>query len=850
MTSSGLGPGSRGRWAAIGLRSLAAAIALGTIAVGCRTASRPAAPKADIVVTTPPQVASLNDLATAVARVLDDRRNEASATLPSPQGPPAQPPPQPRPLEVTPAPPKPSPPDVDRMSVDELSAVVEQILRSRQPADAPDQRPTPPGGEVAASPSPAAPAAPATDPLVELVARALREQRAAEPPPTGADRPAAPDPPPNAPAQDQPADDPDEATLRALVRLLRQQRDASTPGAGPASTAPPKPAPPPTAPAPKAGRPLTVEELTRAIEKLLRESQQPATPPAAIPPRSATPSASKSRVWAAGRPPVALARAGAAIPTVRMQSAEPDPVARAGASSLDPGRARVPPSDAELALAIARVLRARSRSIDPAVAKAGFEGSEAAEPPSKPAVPSSTVPPSTSSDTGALARRVAIAIKARRQAEAVRAPPLPTSQDVPRDPGEPASPGAFGVLPSSAPGGAGLGDPAGSIARGEAIAAGMGGDPFAFANPFEAGPSSACSTCGQVHAGSPGDGPGRPVCGASCYPFPAHSAVGRFFGELYQSICCPDPCYKPTWLPLANSAFFVDGIRPVTQQRIRYTGIFDLQAPDRNEFFFARADGNGPGPTPLAGRATVYRRGKGIHLRTRPFLPSVDINQVSLYTEAANADGTISAFVEIPYQTVQGGFYPFGARGSANLNAGTKSILFDSPPLQIAFQFRTYAPIGPVNRGLSNGHVTLEPSLIAALRLSDRTYLQAQLAEWIPLGGTPDYQGSILDYHFSLNHQIWQINPDIPLIGTLEYGGYSFQTGGYSTFAEGTEPGTPGTQLYTIRHSSSGGTYSNIATGLRMVVCNKIDFGAALAYPVGSPNWTNPQVVAEFRWRF
>jgi hypothetical protein len=538
-----------------------------------------------------------------------------------------------------------------------------------------------------------------------------------------------------------------------------------------------------------------------------------------------------------------------------MQSAEPEPVVRTRASSPDPGRARVPPSDAELALAIARVLRARSRSLDPAVVKAGLEGTDAgskgdaAGPPPRPPMPSSTDPAATPPDMVALARRVAIAIKARREAETGRAPPLSTPQDAPRAPGEAPSSGAFGVWPSSAPGGAWAVDPAGSIARGEAIADGVGGDPFAFANPFEAGPGPACSTCGQVHAGSPDDGPGRPGCGQSCYPFPAHTVVGEFFSELYQSICCPDPCYKPSWIALANSAFFVDGIRPVTQQRIRYTGTFDLQAPDRNEFFFARADGNGPGPTPLAGRAAVYHRGGGIHLLTRPFLPSVDINQVSLYTEAANADGTISAFVEIPYQTVQSGFYPFGS-GFGNLNAGTKSILFDSPLLQLAFQFRTYAPIGPVNRGLANGHVSLEPSLIAALRLNDRTYLQAQLAQWIPLGGTPDYQGSILDYHFSLNHQIWQINPDIPLMGTLEYGGYSFQTGGYSTFAYGTEPGTAGTQLYTIRHSSSGGTYSNIATGLRMVVCNKIDFGVALAYPIGSPNWTNPQVVAEFRWRF
>ena len=88
------------------------------------------------------------------------------------------------------------------------------------------------------------------------------------------------------------------------------------------------------------------------------------------------------------------------------------------------------------------------------------------------------------------------------------------------------------------------------------------------------------------------------------------------------------------------------------------------------------------------------------------------------------------------------------------------------------------------------------------------------------------------------------------LIGTLEFSGYSFQTGGYTTFAYGTEPGSASTQLFGVRHSSSGGTYFNLGTGLRLVVCNKVDLGVPLAYPLSSPNWTNPEVLAEFRWRF
>ena len=47
---------------------------------------------------------------------------------------------------------------------------------------------------------------------------------------------------------------------------------------------------------------------------------------------------------------------------------------------------------------------------------------------------------------------------------------------------------------------------------------------------------------------------------------------------------------------------------------------------------------------------------------------------------------------------------------------------------------------------LGTGHVSLEPSLLTALKLSRQAYLQTQSADWIPLGGWPGFTSDT--FHF------------------------------------------------------------------------------------------------------
>jgi hypothetical protein len=320
----------------------------------------------------------------------------------------------------------------------------------------------------------------------------------------------------------------------------------------------------------------------------------------------------------------------------------------------------------------------------------------------------------------------------------------------------------------------------------------------------------ACSTCGV--------GSCTPGC-SQCYPCNARTRIGRFACEIYHALCCPDPCYDPKWMPLADSAFFVEAVRPVTQQRLRWDAGLQMVFPDRAEYFWARADGSGKGPSANAPWQGVR---------------SLTYHDLSLYTETSS--GKFSMFVNQPYRSVYPSDTGHGA-GLSALDLGTKTLVFDCELLQIAFQFRTYMPMGNTTKGLGNGHVSLEPSLIVGLRLSPDSYLQGQVAEWIPLGGDADYAGAILHYHASVNHVWFRMLPDVPLIATCELNGWSFQDGAYTDPLLGTR-------------SASGETYLSMGPGLRLSICDTVDFGVGTAFALTKDHFAEQLIRSEFRWRF
>jgi hypothetical protein len=318
------------------------------------------------------------------------------------------------------------------------------------------------------------------------------------------------------------------------------------------------------------------------------------------------------------------------------------------------------------------------------------------------------------------------------------------------------------------------------------------------------GGSGGCMGCGGCGSGQ--CSPSRRNCDCCCS---SDTCLGRFINGLYECVCCPDPCYEPRWVALADSAFFTDAARPITQMRIRIDQMWDMNSPDRAEYFWAQEGVKGPkGP-----------------------IRSLDVSDVRLYTEAAAGRAGIS--VEMAYRRTE---KDFSASGFDDMIIGTKAMLLDCELIQITFGFKTYIPTGSPGQGLSTAHVSLEPSLIWALRLTPSTYLQAQTALWIPTGGDAAYQGDIFNYSFSLNQILYKPCNDFKVIGTLELVGWEMLNGS-RTDGNGIQVNAKGNIL------SAG-------PGFRVVICDRIDLGLGSLFAFTNQHWAEEQIRFDFRWRF
>ena len=376
-----------------------------------------------------------------------------------------------------------------------------------------------------------------------------------------------------------------------------------------------------------------------------------------------------------------------------------------------------------------------------------------------------------------------------------------------------------------------------------------------------------CSSCGKGTIGSGGGlgaggshlSGGSATCGPegctpgrhNCYPWEHNKTfAGRMAGAMYEALCCPDPCYEGKWIPLADSAFYSDSIRPISQQKLRWDIGRNLVNPTRNAYMFA--------PNPIF-----------------PYpVQSLNYNDVYISTEIAT--GGFSILSDISYRTLsinpsEGG----GAFG--DMMIGTKSLLFDTELIQIAMEFKTFLPTGNFTSGYGTGHLSLEPSLLACLKLKEKTYLQGQISEWIPFGSTTPpvgTAGSLLHTHLSLNHVLHEVNPDIPIIGTLEYTGYYFQAGGnqdvtsipstgsstsstnsstnnfYGSSSSSSSSSSSGTASLPITYSS-GISYQYIGPGLRMFMGSHYDMGVGAQFALSGNNRFAEQLYrVEFRLRY
>jgi hypothetical protein len=246
---------------------------------------------------------------------------------------------------------------------------------------------------------------------------------------------------------------------------------------------------------------------------------------------------------------------------------------------------------------------------------------------------------------------------------------------------------------------------------------------------------------------------------------------------------------------IADNVGYIDSAIIRSRIRVRYDSAYDLNAPDKAEFFYAKCGCFAnpknfllPGGVfnPQAALAAGYdprARGPQHFPIVPPFNPAftrsfggdprINYQELATYLEYAPARN-FSSFIELPARFLD----PTLVRnnyGFSDLNMGFKYAFVAEPDEYYTFQFRTYVPTGAADRGLGTGHPTLEPALLVFQRLTDRLYFSGEFRDWIPVAGS-NFAGNILRYGMGLTYNIvltptFRVAPVNEVVGWTILGG-------------------------------------------------------------------------------
>ena len=270
---------------------------------------------------------------------------------------------------------------------------------------------------------------------------------------------------------------------------------------------------------------------------------------------------------------------------------------------------------------------------------------------------------------------------------------------------------------------------------------------------------------------------------------------------------------------------YLDSAIPRTQIRLRFDAAYDDNRPDRAEFFYPKC---GCFMTPDS-------RGPALPER------SVDYQDIRTYIEAAY-DNRFSAFLEVPVRFLNPEVNP-NTNGLGDINFGAKYAVIANCDQYATVQLRTFTPTGDPFKGLGTNHWTLEPSLLYYSALSDRLSFQAELSDYIPLGGS-DFAGNVLQYGAGLTYAAYR-GPSFRVSPVVELVGW--------TVLSGKEANDAGQAV-----SASNDTIVNAKFGLRFGLgdvtqpglLNQSDFYIGYGRALTGEVWYKDIVRAELRLRF
>jgi len=281
-----------------------------------------------------------------------------------------------------------------------------------------------------------------------------------------------------------------------------------------------------------------------------------------------------------------------------------------------------------------------------------------------------------------------------------------------------------------------------------------------------------------------------------------------------------------------------------TQLRVRFDSGWDIDSPDRAEFFYAKCgcfrdlagspafDPNAPGPGP------------GV-------VTKMNYQQLSLLSERA-VGRRASVFVELPLRWIKPvDFVPgtgsFGNEsGLGDIRVGTKVALASSAGTDITVMVRGSFPTGDSSKGLGTDHGSVEPALLVRQGLGERLQLEGQFGDWHPTGsskgplpGDGNFASDVLYYGIGPSFNLVQgrtvrFAPVVELVGWHVFGG--FQT---STF---NPPLTSG--------DASGINIVNLKIGGRLATANSGSIYVGYGFSLTNNVWYDKILRLEYRTKF
>jgi hypothetical protein len=210
-----------------------------------------------------------------------------------------------------------------------------------------------------------------------------------------------------------------------------------------------------------------------------------------------------------------------------------------------------------------------------------------------------------------------------------------------------------------------------------------------------------------------------------------------------------------------TASSYIDSAIPQNVMRFRFDSYYDINRPDRGEFYYAKCG--------------CFAAAQGVRAPGPPLMET-DIKstqEYSAYIEWAPSS-CLSGFIEVPIRAINPEVNANNS-GLGDINFGMKYAFWQTEDTVATFQFRTYVPSGDSTKGLGTDHTTLEPALLLYRRLAPKFYLEAELRDWIPIGGT-DFESNVIRYGVGVSYLLYDTGT-FRIQPTLEFVGWTFLGG-------------------------------------------------------------------------